>query len=168
MNFAQLTLTLCTIFTLNTWAASIDGKIHLPGGEALRLKVVMHPADITQGLSGTKLKDWADDQGMFFLFAWPGPKNFWMPDTYFNLDIFFLDPALKVVAVERHMAAHPGRGEPPAIARTASHFAMYVLEIYSGSALASKIKEGDQLKWASVPTLQDLRVKAQGLQRTQN
>ena len=69
-----------------------------------------------------------------------------MPDTWFDLDIFFLDKNLTVTALERSLSRHPGRATPPPIARTSSYFCRHVLEIKSGTPLSAKIALGTKLK----------------------
>ena len=69
-----------------------------------------------------------------------------MPDTWFDLDIFFLDENLTVIALERSLPKHPGRKIPPPIAHTSSHFSRHVLEVKSGTPLSKKIVIGTRLK----------------------
>ena len=69
-----------------------------------------------------------------------------MPDTYFDLDIFFLDKDYVVLHIERKVKHHPGRSEPPAIARTPPIFSRHVLELKAASELSQLIKKGDKLK----------------------
>ena len=90
----------------------------LKTGEKLRVKVVFNNKDHTKGLSGTPSYQFAADQGMLFFYDKDSVRRFWMPDTYFDLDIFFLDKDLKVLAVDRNVAHHPGRQTPPEIAQS--------------------------------------------------
>ena len=69
-----------------------------------------------------------------------------MPDTWFDLDIFFLNENLTVTALERALPHHPGRKMPPPIAQTSSHFCRHVLELKSGTALSKKIVVGTQFR----------------------
>jgi uncharacterized membrane protein (UPF0127 family) len=69
-----------------------------------------------------------------------------MPNTYTDLDIFFLDSNYKVLHVERKVPAHPGMAEPPAIARTPNIYATHVLELKASSALSQEIKVGETLR----------------------
>ena len=70
-----------------------------------------------------------------------------MPNTYFNLDIIFLDRQLKVLAIERNVPAHPGMQEPPMIYRTKNYYAHHVLEIRADSPLSQEIQVGSQIGW---------------------
>ncbi len=131
---------------------SRDAKMKLPTGEELRVRLAITQAEQTIGLSGTQSKDWADDQAMLFFYAEDGDRMFWMPDTYFDLEIYFLDKDMTVLSVERNVPCHPGRSVPPKIAQTKVHYSRHVLEIKSSSPLAKKIKPGDKLSWQSTPT----------------
>ena len=91
---------------------------------------------------------------MFFYFKNEGPRRFWMPDTYFDLDIFFLDNQFKVIALERKVPHHPGRKEP--IPRTKTYMARHVLEIPSDSPIAQYIEKGSELKWIGPPSFQEI------------
>ncbi|MCR9203814.1 MAG: DUF192 domain-containing protein [Halobacteriovoraceae bacterium] len=97
----------------------------------------------TQGLSGIKPDQLADNEAMLFEYEKAGPRSFWMPNTYTNLDIFFLDTNYKVLYVERNVPAHPGMKEP--IPRTKTVFAHHVLELKASSPLSKEIKVGEIL-----------------------
>lgn len=100
-----------------------------------------------QGLSGIQDRDWNEDWGMLFIYADEGIRKFWMPDTYFALDIFFLTSDFKVIHIERNVPSHPGKNEPPEIPRTPPIFAHHVLELKANSTIAKSIVEGDRLIW---------------------
>lgn len=100
-----------------------------------------------QGLSGLQNTDWKEDWAMLFIYPDEGVRKFWMPDTYFALDIFFLGADLKVIHVERNVPPHPGKQEPPEIARTPPIFAQHVLELKADSSLSKSIVEGEKLTW---------------------
>jgi uncharacterized membrane protein (UPF0127 family) len=120
--------------------------LETPNGDKVSTYVAMSERLKTQGLSGVKSNEFTDSQAMIFYYKEDGPRNFWMPDTYFNLEIFYLDKNLKVLSVERNVPHHPGRVEPPKIPRVKSHFSRYVLEMKSSSSLAKKLRPGQTLK----------------------
>ena len=41
----------------------------------------------SKGLSSIKSENWPNELGMLFFYNKAGMRSFWMPDTYFNLDI---------------------------------------------------------------------------------
>ncbi len=120
-------------------------KVKLASGQIIKAFVADDEIKQEKGLSGVKELD--DDQGMIFIYPKLMYLRFWMPDTYINLDIFFMDKDLNVIFIERNVPAHPGRDEPPVIARTANIYAQAVLELRSGTAQAKSIKKGDKLNW---------------------
>ncbi|PIP94537.1 MAG: hypothetical protein COW00_08460 [Bdellovibrio sp. CG12_big_fil_rev_8_21_14_0_65_39_13] len=124
----------------------------LSSGRMLTVKLAITPEEQQQGLSGLKDQDFPDEEGMLFYYKNMGPKRFWMPDTYFNLDIIFLDQDMKVIAIERNVPAHPGRTEDPPIAQTRTYLARHVLELKANSQIAKTIREGDKIIWQKPET----------------
>ena len=73
-----------------------------------------------------------------------------MPDTYFDLDILFLDKNLKIVELVLGLKHHPGRkGEIPTTGKITSR---YALELRADSTIGKKLVVGDQLKWILPPS----------------
>lgn len=119
----------------------------LPSGEKIQTFIAQGVKQQVQGLSGVQEKDFTNEMAMLFPGDEDMERKFWMPDTYFNLDIFFLDKDMKVVEIERDVPFHPGRSEPPPIARTKTVYCRHVLEMKSTSALAKKIRLSQILRW---------------------
>ena len=117
-----------------------------PQGEQLDIFVATTYEDQKTGLSGIASKDFAAHQGMMFIYGGNEPHRVWMPDTYFDLDIFFLDEKFKVLDIHRKMKAHPGRNTPPEIMISKEVPSFAILEMRADSPIAKKIKKGDQLK----------------------
>jgi len=99
-----------------------------------------------KGLSGIKRKQLKTNQGAIFIYKEVGLRSFWMPDTYFDLAIIFLDENLSVKHVEKKASAHPGRKEPPMIYRTKSFPAKYVIEIPAENPLIFSLSPGDKFQ----------------------
>ena len=127
-----------------------------PSGQSIRTSLALRRETQIRGLSGVRAQDFPDDGGLLFVFLQEEERSFWMPDTYFDLDIIFLDKNLKVVGLERNVPHHPGRAEPPPIYSTANYWAKYVLEIKARSPLSAQIDRGDTLIWDSAPTLEEI------------
>lgn len=91
-----------------------------------------------QGLSGRK--ELADDEGMLFLFRDKEPRNFWMKDMHFGLDILFIADGriMEIVTLPK-----PAGGEIPACLSRCQ--ADQVLEINAGLAEKLGIHPGDRL-----------------------
>lgn len=127
-----------------------------PKGDRLKVHLALTQPEQTKGLSGTKPEQFGMDQGMLFAYPRAQQLAIWMPDTYFNLDVFFLDEKLRVVGLERDVAHHPGYQEPPPIARSGMYRGQFFLEIDSKSPLAKKIDIGTVLLWKGDVPLADV------------
>jgi uncharacterized membrane protein (UPF0127 family) len=115
-------------------------------GKLIKTYIAKSATEQTQGLSGVKEHEIANNEAMIFIYEQAGPRSFWMPNTYTDLDIFFLDSNFKVLHVQRKVPAHPGMQEPPAIARTPNVYATHVLELKASSPLSAEIKVGETLR----------------------
>jgi uncharacterized membrane protein (UPF0127 family) len=139
-------------------------KITNPYGNSVELTLAQTPAQQTKGLSGIKSQNFKNSQGMLFINSEMGERRFWMPETFFNLDIIFLDQNLKIVGLEKNVPAHPGMMEPPEIYRTKIYFAQYVLETKATSRFGVKLKISDQLNFSGTTSLSEI---VQGTHRPQ-
>ena len=83
-----------------------------PSGEILKLKLLKSVKDQTKGLSGLKKSALRDNEGALFVYTEMGQRSFWMPDTYFDLTIIFLNETFEVVYIEKSAKSHPGWEEP--------------------------------------------------------
>lgn len=138
------------------WGASFASEIEIfkgrhfvtlstSKGKEIQTVLAVTEKNKNQGLSGVQKNSFNKDQAMLFYYKKDGMRKFWMPNTYFNLDIFFLDAKLEVKYIERNVPHHPGFSEPPKIYRTKVYFSRYVLEMRSDSDLAKSIKPGHKL-----------------------
>lgn len=128
-------------------------ELTTPTGENIQTELVYSMDEQERGLSGTQANDFADDQGMLFFYLEDGDRSFWMPDTYFDLDLFFLDGELKVTDVIRKLPHYIGRANPERIPKARSVWSRHVLEMKASSELAQKLKVGDRLQWKSQVSL---------------
>ncbi len=142
-----------------------NAELTLPSGKKLKIDLALTKREKQQGVSGIQAKDFPDDRGLLFVFWDFEPRRFWMPDTHFDLDIFFLDKDLKIRDVERNVPHYPGWQNPSKIPETRTILSAHVLEMKSASPLAKEIKPGDTLKWSSKPEFNTYRkvIKAAGL-----
>ncbi len=140
--------------------ANTDYKMENSAKAIVNLRLALTKHEHSKGLSGIKPSDFPNDSGMLFVNDSMGTRRFWMPDTYFNLDIIFLDSDLKIVGIEKNVPFHPGYTEPPVIYRTKSYQAQFVLETKGNAPFSAKLKVGDQLKWKSNTPIQDIIKRA--------
>lgn len=151
-----------------TYSAFASGKelftMKNPLGDSITLRLALTRAEHTHGLSGLKPEEFSSKEGMLFVNPETGLRRFWMPNTYFNLDIIFLDSAMKVVAIESNAPAHPGKQEPPPIYKTDTYTAQFVLETKAGSPFSKKLKKNDVLKFIGSTSLSEIVSKTRQLQ----
>lgn len=126
-----------------------------PQGGVIEARLVFTDKDQQQGLSGVKPQDFADNEGMLFFYLEEGEKNFWMPDTYFDLDIIYLDQNLNIVDIVRKLPHYRGRHNPHLIPRARPVWSRHALEMKSGSPISGKLKVGDQLQWKGQLSLEE-------------
>lgn len=100
-----------------------------------------------RGLSKIKDEDFPHGEGMFFTGNKMYMRQFWMPETHFNLDIVFLNSDLYILDIHRNLAHFPKPAPRSKIPMSKEVFSRHILELKSGSPLAKQIKIGQFLKW---------------------
>lgn len=138
------------------------GKLGLMNGRVIPVYLAISTAEQNNGLSGWKPAQLKKDHGMLFLYKKPGIRSFWMPNTYFNLDIIYLDSNFKVLKIDRNAPHHPSYKEPvPRLPTTISH---HVLEIHAKSELSKQIEVGASLKWLGRKPIKEILLGIRQLQ----
>ncbi len=132
-------------------------SLKTPQGATISTEIALTPHQQQQGLSGIQNKDFSDDQGMLFFYKEESEKYFWMPDTYFDLDIFYLDKNFKILDIVRKLPHYKGRNNPELIPRARGIWARHALEMKSGSDIANSLKIGDGLIWSGEPRPEELQ-----------
>lgn len=102
-----------------------------------------------KGFSGTLDSEWPDDDGLLFVNDEERLHGFWMPDTYFDLDLFYFDKDFKIIDIERKLPHFIGRTPENRIPRAREVWARHILEMKSKSVVGQRLKVGDQLKFQS-------------------
>jgi uncharacterized membrane protein (UPF0127 family) len=163
INFMRKLLTLTLLFILfgcqseSRKTGSIERAVELitPAGDSIKTTLAIDPKEQEQGLSGVKPEDYEDNQGMLFYYTDDGEKNFWMPDTYFDLDLFYLDKDLKILDIVRKLPFYVGRANSKLIPRARGVWCRHTLEMKSTSEIAQRLKIGDVLKWKGSVSLEE-------------
>jgi uncharacterized membrane protein (UPF0127 family) len=138
-------LTLLTLFILMACEKSAEFKT--PAGDTIKTHIVIKFSDQEKGLSGIQESDFGDDEGMLFYYPEDDEKNFWMPDTYFDLDLFYMDEHYKIIDIVRKLPHHVGRADPKSIPRARPIWCRHTLEMKASSPIGQKLKIGDKLEW---------------------
>ncbi len=161
-------LTLCLLILMvscqseSRRSASEVGLI-TPKGVTIKTRVAITMKEQEQGLSGMQPENFDDNEGMLFYYLDDGDKHFWMPDTYFDLDLFYLDKDLRILDIVRKLPHHKGRHNEDLIPRARGVWCRHTLEMKASSPLAAELKIGDQLQWKGEIPLSDMDAKAREL-----
>ena len=134
-------------------------------GASIKTRVALKWKDQEQGLSGVQPEDFEDDQAVLFFNLEDAERNFWMPDTYFDLDLFYLDQNLKIIDIVRKLPHYKGRANPDLIPRARSVWSRHVLEMKSGSPISSALKIDETLQWKSEMPLTEAIEAAKKVER---
>lgn len=127
-----------------------------PDGKSLPLILAITPEEQEKGLSGVQPNEWPGEFAMLFPSLEDTYRTFWMPDTYFDLDIFFLDKDLKIIGIERKVKHHPGRENEKLIPRTRSYLCRHVMEMHSDSSISLSLNVGDKITWKDSYSLEQI------------
>lgn len=150
------TTVLSLFFTLGCVSTSESYTLTTSQNQTIRLRLAITLQAQMQGVSGIKKDDFGLDEGMLFVYDDTDVRHFWMPNTYFNLDIFFLDQSFKVIDLERNVPHHIGRQDTEKIPRIRPVISQHVLEMRSDSPIAAIIEIGDQLTFKGEKKLEEL------------
>lgn len=117
--------------------------------DKILVKLAISDAQQIQGLSGLRDNQWPDDDGLLFVNDEERLHEFWMPDTYFDLDLIYLDKDFKIIELQRSIPHFIGRQPEERIPRAPKVWARHILELKSKSEVAKKLKVGDRLQFQS-------------------
>lgn len=147
LKFLTLSL-LAILLSCQTESRKLSRDIELltPKNDVIETRLAITLAEQEQGLSGVKPEDFDDNQGMLFHYLKDDEKYFWMPDTYFDLDLFYLDKDFKIIDIVRKLPHHIGRHNQDLIPRARGVWCRHVLEMKASSPLAATLQTGDQLR----------------------
>lgn len=115
-------------------------KITFPNGFKVTAELAITEEQRQQGLMFRK--GMKEDQGMLFIFEEENYYSFWMKNTYFPLDMLWLDSNRLIVHIEEDVPPCPVE---PCPSYMPARPARYVLELVSGSVKKHGLKIGDRL-----------------------
>lgn len=146
-----LNLTSCTDSKKETLASYKTRNLILSDGTIIKAYLADTTLKQAKGLSGIKESDFNKSEAVFFDGSYQKPRQFWMPGTFFDLDIIFLSADLYVLDIHRNLQ-HFEKFEPRSLVPMSKKvLCTHVLEIAANSALSEKIQPGMMLKWETRP-----------------
>jgi len=116
--------------------------IAFPKGRQITVEVAHTPHARERGLMFRK--ELASDYGMLFVFPKQLALQFWMKNTWVDLDMIFLGSEKKINHLY-HNVPHSNPGDAHAVLAKRHGFGQYVLELPAGAAKGYGLKVGDQL-----------------------
>lgn len=131
-------------------------ELTTPFGQVLDITLAITEEDQVRGLSGVKPENFKDQEGMLFFYTKDQLHHFWMPNTFFDLDLFYLDHNFRVIGLKRRLVHFKEKGPSHLVPRAEPFYSRHVLEMKSDSSIAAKIGMGMTLKWISQPTPQQI------------
>lgn len=146
------------LFFLLTLATSCQSKVDKDPKEwawlvtpqdKILVKLAITDAQQIQGLSGLRDDAWPDDDGLLFVNDEERLHEFWMPDTYFDLDLIYLNKDFEIISIQRALPHFIGRFPENRIPRARKMWARHILELKSKSEVSKRLKVGDRLKFQS-------------------
>jgi hypothetical protein len=117
-------------------------KIRLPDGTVLFVEVADTPENREIGLMFRKTLP--KEYGMLFVFPEERGLQFWMKNTFVDLDMVWITRDKKVAGVHRDVPKSSSDMGDDVVARR-SGVAKYVLELPGGAALRHKVAAGAKL-----------------------
>jgi uncharacterized membrane protein (UPF0127 family) len=129
-----------------------------PSEGVIKTSIAYTNAEKTKGLQGVRDSEFNEDQGKLFFYHTTTARSFWMPNTYFDLDLIYLDENLKVLDIVPDLPHYEGNVSSE-IPRAPSIASRHVLEMKASSSISSTIKIGDVLEWKSPLTLRQTEIQ---------
>ena len=123
-------------------AGASEAEITPPDGFRVKARLALTPGEQSKGLMF--VTDLPHNTGMLFVFSEDGVKNFWMKNTFINLDMVFLSGEMKAGRIF-HNVPRSFAGQPESEVARADAPARFVLELSGGTARAHGLKPGSKL-----------------------
>lgn len=86
-------------------------------------------------------KSMKDNEGMLFIFPVERMQSFWMRNTFFSLDMIFVNKDKRIVTIHKHTKKLSDQSYP------STKPAMYVVEVNAGYTDKHNIVVGDKIFW---------------------
>ena len=141
-----LLLTSCNESTASHLQSLQMKTITLPSGAKLKTYIAESDADQKRGLSKIMPEDFSDNEAMLFTGSTMHIRQFWMPETHFNLDIIFMNADYYVLDIHRNIQHFTKREPRRSVPLSKEVYSQHVLEIKADSPYAKEIQPGMILK----------------------
>lgn len=166
LNFIKKFLQLCLSLSLLSFAGpgcsansasafkDLDfAQLELPSGALIKVYIARSPDEQKKGLSSIASHEFKDNEAMLFPATKMQWRQFWMPDTHFDIDVIFLSKDFYVLDIHRSLPKTQKGTPKRLIPKSKTVYSQHVLELKSSSPYASQITPGMILEWKKVPDL---------------
>lgn len=126
--------------------------------ETVRTSIASTSKEQTQGLQFVMPSEFDEDEGKLFFYLSDQSRTFWMPNTYFNLDLIYLDKNLKIIDIVWNLSHYTGNVNSQ-IPRAPTVKSRHVLEMKAGSRISSGLEVGETLGWKSSLSLAETEAR---------
>ena len=121
-------------------------SLKFPNGKTIRVDLALTPREQEIGLMfRTSLPK---NYGMLFVFPFEQRLNFWMKNTWTDLDMIFISQDKKINAIYTNVPRSYPETPESAVARRSAD-GQYVLELPAGESSKLALKKGDRLSFRS-------------------
>ena len=118
--------------------------VTFPNGTTIEAELAVTAPQRAQGLMFRP--GLGPDEGMLFVFEFPGENRFWMKDTLIALDMIWMDPGKRIVHIEPNVP--PCKADPcPTYGPGPARNSLFVLEVAAGHAAELGLTVGGVLKF---------------------
>lgn len=149
-----LILTLFLSLSITSCKSSADhlkdyrlSELKLDSGTVLKVYIAESREQQSRGLSQIKSNDFGPKETMLFPLPRMKYRQFWMPETHFDLDIIFMNADYYVLDIHRKLKHYPKKNPRSKVPMSKEVFSQHVLEIRSDSPHAKEIQPGMTLKF---------------------
>lgn len=118
----------------------------LPSGDTFEAYVAVTGDQQKKGLSGIKPQHFDASKAMLFPARRMYLRQFWMPDTHFDMDVIFMNQDYYILDIHRNLKHHPFKIKDRSVPLSKEVYSQHVLEVKANSELAKKLKPGMLLK----------------------
>ena len=123
-----------------------EASVRIGEKATYRVDMAVTPEERRQGLSGRETM--ARNAGMLFVFEEEQPRQFWMKDMRFPLDIIWIDGQCRLIDVAADVPTPPPNASNDEIPRVQSPSpARYVLELNAGEWARAGLSPGDPVEF---------------------
>jgi len=123
-----------------------QAEFKTPSGKVVKVYIAKSPTEQAIGLSGTKPEQFADDEAMLFPANKMLERQFWMPETFMDLDLFFMNEDYYILDIHRNLKHFTKRVPERDVPRSKTVFSQHVLEMKSKSSLSQELEIGMKLE----------------------